>query len=66
MPTLYEMVAGATSWVPRRPAVVRSRAVVSDAPWWVIYPDDTSDRWLEHADAVSAAHAWCDEHGAVL
>jgi hypothetical protein len=62
--TLYETVAGATSWVPRRPVVVKSRRNPhrSDAPWWVIYPDDSSERWLAFEDAVSAAHAWCDEH----
>lgn len=63
MSTIHEsLMAGV---VPRRPAVVRSRRD-SDTPWWVIYPDDTAERWLDHEDAVAAAHAWCDEHGAVL
>jgi hypothetical protein len=54
--TLYEkLMAG---MVPARPTVVRTRAKRSDRPWWVIYPDDTVDRYLDAEDARVDAHAW--------
>lgn len=76
MSALYDMSlegAARQGWVPTRPMVVRSRRTGEAGDrWWVLYPDGKTE-WFwagldgEGAeDARFAAHAWCDEHGAVL